>query len=222
MGKEDGVLDQVGSVIVGSAGTGPALAIAPEGMTRTEAARLTGMERQALRRHCTADRAALRQALSSGKLEQGAATDGVLPAEGTAGSPELRSEGAGSVGKEGAAERAEGNCGGASGQADRAVFSGRSLDGAEGPRVPSLVAAWPAAAGAARQPVQVCLHLRRRRTTTGNDLCLVLPFVSTAAVSVFLRDFSEQLALDLHAVRVPTAPADMSPLYCTCRTTSPW
>ena len=58
--------------------------------------------------------------------------------------------------------------------------------------------------------------------TTGNDLCLVLPFVSTAAMSVFLRDFSKRLAPDVHAVLVPTAPADMSPLHCRCRTTSPW
>ena len=37
---------------------------------------------------------------------------------------------------------------------------------------------------------------------TGNDFCLVLPSVSTDAMSVFLRGFSEQLAPDVHAVLV--------------------
>ena len=37
---------------------------------------------------------------------------------------------------------------------------------------------------------------------TGNDFCLVLPSVSTHAMSVFLRGFSEQLAPDVHAVLV--------------------
>jgi hypothetical protein len=37
---------------------------------------------------------------------------------------------------------------------------------------------------------------------TGNDFCLVLPSVSTHAMSVFLNGFSEQLAPDIQAVMV--------------------
>ena len=37
---------------------------------------------------------------------------------------------------------------------------------------------------------------------TGNDFCLVLPSVSTHAMSLFLRGFSEQLAPDVHAALV--------------------
>ena len=37
---------------------------------------------------------------------------------------------------------------------------------------------------------------------TGNDFCLVLPSVSTHAMSVFLNGFSEQLVPDVHAVMV--------------------
>ncbi len=37
---------------------------------------------------------------------------------------------------------------------------------------------------------------------TGNDFCLVQPSVSTHAMSVFLRGFSDRLAPDVHAVLV--------------------
>lgn len=82
------------------------------------------------------------------------------------------------------------------------MVRGRSSRRAEGPHRPPLVDPRRAAEGLAYKRFASAYILAAVKPATGADFALVLPSVSSKAMSRFLADFSAQIAPDAHAVLV--------------------